>query len=69
MGIAWVLTGHDAMAMAVGAAIAWIISRINQKAADDFTVPSASGVLAGASLIGLLIIFLRDILGVIASVE
>jgi len=69
MGIAWVITGHDAMAMAVGAAIAWIVARINQKAADDFTVPSASGVLAGASLIGLLIIFLRDILKVLAGVE
>jgi len=69
MGIAWVITGHDAMAMAVGASIAWIIARINQKVADDFTVPSASGILAGASLIGLLIIFLKDILKVLAGVE
>ena len=69
MGIAWVITGYDALAMAIGAALAWVFTRVNAKGAEAFTVPAASGILAGASLIGLLVIFLKDILKVLAGVE
>jgi uncharacterized oligopeptide transporter (OPT) family protein len=69
IGISWVITGYDALAMAIGASIAWIFARVSAKNAEALTTPAASGILAGASLIGLLVIFLRDILKVLAGVE
>jgi uncharacterized oligopeptide transporter (OPT) family protein len=67
MGIAAVVGCWDSLTMAVGSVVAWIIARLWPKIGERYTVAAASGIIAGASLIALLITLLRDVLGVIHS--
>lgn len=67
MGIAAVVPCWDSLSMAVGAVVAWIISRLWPKPAERYTIASSSGIIAGASLIALTITLLRDVLGVIQT--
>jgi hypothetical protein len=62
IGIAMVVTCWDPIAMAIGSVIAWIIGRAWPRIAERYTVSTASGVVAGASLMGLAVILFRDIL-------
>ncbi len=61
LGIAMVIPGSNAIAMFLGALVAWLIRRRNQPMADRYVVPVASGLIAGESLMGvavaLLIVF------------
>ncbi len=69
LGIAWVINGHDSIAMAVGALVAYVIAKIWQAKSEQLTVAASSGIIAGASLMGLLIILLRDVLKVLLGPE
>jgi hypothetical protein len=41
----------------MGGLVAWIFEKKRPKLAEEFTFPSASGVIAGGSLMGLALIF------------
>jgi OPT family oligopeptide transporter len=51
LGLAWVVTFSNSFAFALGAVIAWVWSRLHKPSSDRFTIPVASGVIAGESLI------------------
>jgi uncharacterized oligopeptide transporter (OPT) family protein len=61
LGIAGVIPAFNSISMFVGALLAWAVARANPKAAD-FTVPVASGLIAGESLVGVAIILAIEIL-------
>lgn len=65
IGIAMVLPGSNCIAMFLGAALAAGIRRWWPRAAENTVVPIASGLIAGESLMGVLIAFLV-VLGVLA---
>jgi len=55
LGIAAVIAGWDSIAMAIGAMIAWVFSKTHPKEQERYSVPLASGIIAGASVIGVFV--------------
>lgn len=66
LGIAMVVPGSNSIAMFLGAALAEAMRRLWPKAAEKTVVPVASGLIAGESLMGILIAFLI-VAGVLAK--
>jgi len=66
LGIAMVIPGSNAIAMFLGAALAEILRRWKPKLAEDTVVPVASGLIAGESLMGILVAILI-VTGIIAA--
>jgi putative OPT family oligopeptide transporter len=60
VGIAMVVPGSNSIAMFIGSAIAEVMRRRQQ---DGMVVPVASGLIAGESLMGVLIVVLSTIVG------
>jgi len=58
MGIAMVLPGSNSIATFVGAALAALLRRFRPAIAERFTVPVASGLIAGESLMGVAVALL-----------
>jgi len=61
LGIAGVIPAFNSIAMFAGALIAWLAAKAAPKAADDYTVPVSSGLIAGESLMGVAIILSIEI--------
>jgi uncharacterized oligopeptide transporter (OPT) family protein len=57
-----VIPAFNSIAMFVGALVAWIAARTAPKAAETYTVPVSSGLIAGESLMGVAIILTLEIL-------
>ena len=55
IGLAFVIPFSNSLSMFTGALIAWVWEKINAKAADDYVIPIASGLIAGESILGVLI--------------
>lgn len=66
LGIAMVIPGSNAIAMFLGAALAEGVRRWKPKLAEDTVVPVASGLIAGESLMGILVAILI-VTGVLAA--
>jgi uncharacterized oligopeptide transporter (OPT) family protein len=62
LGIAGVIPAFNSISMFLGALLAWAVARFRPKLADDFTVPVASGLIAGESLVGVGIILVIELL-------
>ncbi len=62
LGIAGVIPAFNSISMFLGALLAWAFARAKPKAAGDYTVPVASGLIAGESLIGVGVILVLEIL-------
>jgi hypothetical protein len=56
-GLAWVFHWYYGLLFFLGAALALIFSGWKPKLAEEFTFPVASGVVAGGSLMGVLLVF------------
>jgi len=56
LGIAGVIPAFNSLAMFAGAFLAWSFAKANAQAADRYTVPVSSGLIAGESLMGVAII-------------
>lgn len=65
LGIAMVIDFNDSFAMFVGALAAWVLLKKRKDLADRFTVSVASGMVAGEGLMGIVVIFLRDVVKVL----
>jgi len=50
LGLAWIMPFQNALAFFIGAALAWLWKKTHPKTADVFTIPIASGAIAGESL-------------------
>ncbi len=62
LGIAGVIPAFNSISMFLGAFLAWAFARARPKAAGDYTVSVASGLIAGESLVGVGIILVLEIL-------
>jgi len=51
LGLSWVLTYDNCQAFAIGALVTWIWVKIHPRTGDAYSVPLASGLIAGESLI------------------
>lgn len=52
LGLAFVIPFWNTLSMFVGALIVWVIMKKATKIGEDYTIPSAAGVIAGESLTG-----------------
>jgi OPT family oligopeptide transporter len=55
LGLALVIPAWNSVSMFLGALLAYAFARANEKAADTYTIPVASGIIAGESLLGVAI--------------
>ncbi len=53
MGIAFVIPAYNSVSMFIGAFIAWVLEKRTPAFGDTYTVPVASGLIAGESLMGI----------------
>jgi uncharacterized oligopeptide transporter (OPT) family protein len=56
-GLAWVFHWYYGLLFFLGALIALVVERRKPKLAETFTLPVASGVVAGGSLMGVVLVF------------
>jgi uncharacterized oligopeptide transporter (OPT) family protein len=55
LGLAFVIPAWNSISMFLGALIAWVIAKKRPETADTYTIPVASGFIAGESIFGVLI--------------
>ena len=55
VGLAFVMQGFNSISMFVGAVLAFAFEKARPKAAEAYTIPVASGIIAGESLMAILI--------------
>ena len=55
LGLAFVVPGYLSLSLFVGALIAFVVEKARPRVAEDYVVPVASGVIAGESLMAILI--------------
>lgn len=55
LGLGFTLNFSNCLSMFIGAVIALVLQRVRPKVAEDYIVPVSSGIIAGESLIGILI--------------
>ena len=67
IGLGFVVAGFDSISMFLGALLAFTLQKVRPKLAEDYTLAGASGIMAGASLAGILIIVLAQVARVIAT--
>ena len=65
LGIAFVIDANDSIAVFIGALVAWGFARLRPELAKRWTFSGASGVIAGEGLMGVVVIVLRDVIGVL----
>jgi len=58
-GMAFTFQGYTAMAFFLGGVVAWILAKRAPKKADVYTIPVASGFIAGESLMGVVVALLQ----------
>ncbi|MFG0285106.1 MAG: OPT family oligopeptide transporter [Phycisphaerales bacterium JB039] len=63
LGLAWVVPWYNALGFAIGAVIAWLWSVADKKRAEKFTIPIASGVVAGEALMAALVAITATVIG------
>jgi len=63
LGLAWVIPFQNNLSFAIGAAAAWLWARLRPKPAETYTVPIASGMVAGESLVAALIAIAGTVIG------
>lgn len=66
LGLAFVIDFNDSFAFLVGALVAYGYARHDKEGAEMYVVPVSSGIIAGESLMGVLIAFL-GVFGIIAA--
>jgi uncharacterized oligopeptide transporter (OPT) family protein len=56
-GLAWVFDWYYGLLFLLGALAAWALQKRAPKAAEEYTFPVASGLIAGGSLMGVVLVF------------
>jgi uncharacterized oligopeptide transporter (OPT) family protein len=57
VGLAWTFHWYYSLLFFLGAVSGWCVSKRTPKKAEEYTFPVASGVIAGGSLIGVILVF------------
>ncbi len=60
LGLGMLLPFSTSLSFALGAIVAWVFARAKPAAADRFVVPVASGVIAGESIVGVVVAALNN---------
>lgn len=60
LGIAGVIPAFNSISMFAGAFIAWLFAKVSPRAAEAYTIPVSSGLIAGESLVGVAIILVIE---------
>jgi uncharacterized oligopeptide transporter (OPT) family protein len=60
IGLGMLLPFSTSLSFVLGALAAWVFHRVSARQADRFTVPVASGVIAGESIVGVLVAALNN---------
>jgi uncharacterized oligopeptide transporter (OPT) family protein len=55
VGVAWIVPGWNSVSIFLGAFLAWMYARVNQPRAERYRLAVASGLIAGESLVAVLI--------------
>ena len=63
IGLGWVVFLSNALAFTIGACIAWLWSRVDQRTHDHYNIPIASGLVAGESMVKAFIAMAATALG------
>ncbi len=58
IGLAFVISFYNSLSMFIGALLAWFYTKVNPQGAERYIVAVASGIIAGESLMGILIALL-----------
>lgn len=58
IGLAFVISFYNSLSMFIGAVLAWFYTKVNPQGAERYIVAVASGIIAGESLMGILIALL-----------
>jgi uncharacterized oligopeptide transporter (OPT) family protein len=66
-GLAWVFPWYYALLFFLGALLALLLRKRKPKLADEFTLPVASGVVAGGSLMGVVLVFWANGAGILSK--
>lgn len=61
VGLGLILPFQYPLSMFLGALIAWVWTRQSAKSAEDFLVPASAGIIAGVSIMGVLVAFLNNV--------
>jgi len=62
-GLAWVFHWYYSLLFLIGAVAGWAVQRRAPELSEEYTFPVASGVIAGGSLMGVLLVFLQILKG------
>jgi uncharacterized oligopeptide transporter (OPT) family protein len=63
LGLAFVIPFFNSLSIFEGAMLAWLYARWRAKDAEKYVVPISSGIIAGESLMGVLVVLLGQVLG------
>ena len=66
IGHAGNVVADGAVGVLIGAGVAWLYERYNKSGAEMYTIPVSSGIIAGESLMGILIAMLI-VTGILAA--
>ena len=67
LGLSWVIVFQNSLSFAIGATIVWLWTKVNRSSAETFSVPVASGFIAGESLIAAFVAIACTLVGILAS--
>jgi uncharacterized oligopeptide transporter (OPT) family protein len=67
LGLAWVIPFQNSLSFALGATLVWVWSRYNAKSEGAYSVPIASGFVAGESLVAAFIAIATTVIGFLAA--
>ena len=66
LGLGWLVFFSNTLSFAIGAAIVWIWGATHRKSQETFSVPIASGLIAGESLLKAVLAMLATVIGLAA---
>jgi putative OPT family oligopeptide transporter len=69
LGVAGVIPAFNSISMFVGALTAWLLAKWRPKIDEAYTIPVSSGLIAGESLMGVVIIAAHELPGALAGMR
>lgn len=63
LGLAWVMPWYNALGFAIGAVVAWLWVKIHKHTAERYTIPIASGLIAGEALLAAAVAIAATVIG------
>ena len=67
LGLSWVMVFENSLSFAIGAVLVAAWSKLSKKNSDLYSVPVASGLIAGESLVAALIAIACTVVGLLAA--